>query len=361
MYKPKDSQFWWASYIDSTGRRVRRSTGTADKKEAAALEAKWKLETHQQKKWDKEPSRTFGELMLAYMEGPSKDKRSHKRDWFSLTRLNEVFNGRELSSITATDVRQYIAKRTAAGVGPSTINKEIALFRVALNWARKELEWNISNPFAGRKLKEPQGRIRWITREESQRLIASAKSEPNSQHVVDFIRLGLNTGMRSGEMLGLEWERVDLAANLVYLDAKHQKSGKIGSVPLNREAREAILSRARFRAENCPASPWVFAHETGDRIKSVHKGFLGSCKRIGLKDFHPHDLRHTCAAWLVQAGVSIREVAELLRHSDIRVTMRYAHLSPDNVRAAVSLLDAPESSRSGFSRGGNVTSILKAV
>jgi hypothetical protein len=80
---------------------------------------------------------------------------------------------------------------------------------------------------------------------------------------------------------------------------------------------------------------------------SVNNSFPAACRRAGIENFRPHDMRHTCAAWLVQAGVSIREVAELLRHSDIRVTMRYAHLAPDNVRAAVSALDG-EVSRSRF-------------
>ena len=89
-------------------------------------------------------------------------------------------------------------------------------------------------------------------------------------------------------------------------------SGKVGSVPLNSEAREAILARARFRAEHCPASPWVFSNSEGERVASVKRSFATACRRAGIEDFSPHDLRHTCAAWLVQAGVSIREVAELL-------------------------------------------------
>ena len=72
---------------------------------------------------------------------------------------------------------------------------------------------------------------------------------------MDFIRLGLNTGMRPGEMLKLEWSRVDLKTNLVYLTAGDQKNRKVGNVPMNQEVRRAILSRARFRAELCPISP----------------------------------------------------------------------------------------------------------
>ena len=198
---------------------------------------------------------------------------------------------------------------------------------------------NSQDPFQWPQTQGPEGRIRWITREEAVRLIEAAKNEPKSPHLVDFIRLSLNTGMRKGEVLGLEWNRVDLKANLVYLGSSNQKNGKIGSVPLNNEAREAILSRRSFATTNCPNSQWVFCHEDGTRLGSLRKGFDGACRGVGLIDFHPHDLRHTCAAWLVQAGVTIREVAELLRHSDIRVTMRYAHLSPDNVRAAVKALE----------------------
>jgi integrase len=291
--------------------------------------------------------------MLAYLDGPSKQKRSQERDEFSAKRLFPFFQGRELGSISAADVRGYIALRQADGVAPATINKEMGLFRTALNWARKELEWEIPNPFNGRKLKEPEGRIRWITREEAKRLLETAKSEQKAPHLVDFIRLGLNTGMRSGEMLGLEWSRVDLNANLLYLGAEHQKNGKLGSIPLNREAREAILARASSRAVNCPASPWVFTNKDGERMLSIKKSFKSACKRAGLEDFHPHDLRHTCATWLVQAKVPIREVAELLRHSDIRITMRYAHLAPEDVRAAVSALDVDGE----WSRNGHVVNL----
>lgn len=356
-YKRKDSPIWWASYTDASGRRIRRPTGTEDRKEAVAIEAKWKLETHRQKHWEEQPARTFGELMLAYLDGPSQEKRSKARDEYSAKRLYPIFQGRELSSLTASDVRGYIAKRQGDCVAPATINKEIGLFRAALNWARRELEWDVPNPFIGRKLKEPEGRIRWITPEEAARLIETARREPKALHLVDFLRLGLHTGMRKGEMLGLEWSRVDLGANLVYLGAINQKNGKLGSVPLNSEAREAILSRARFRASYCPGSPWVFAHEDGTRIGSIRTAFEGASRRAGIHDFHPHDLRHTCAAWLVQGGVSLREVAELLRHADIRVTMRYAHLSPDNVRAAVKVL---EENRSRFGHGVTLVDLEKA-
>jgi integrase len=115
-------------------------------------------------------------------------------------------------------------------------------------------------------------------------------------------------------------------------------------VPLNQEAKTALQSRASFRAKYCPHSPRVFAHRGGERIQSVENAFASACaRRSGIEDFRIHDLRHCRAAWFGSGRLFIRAVTELLRHSDIRVTMRYAHLAPENIRAAVSVLEAPES------------------
>lgn len=348
LYRRTDSPWWWASFTDGRGKPARRSTGTADKAEARAVRAKWELEAHRERQFGPKPvasGHTLHELMMLFMQ--STERRSVERDRYSLKRLYPFFATRELESLKASDVREYIAKRQDEGVSNGTINRELGLMSTALNWARSELEWDIPNPLQGRKLKEPEGRIRWITRAEAAALIQAAQSEPRAPHIVNFIVLGLHTGMRRGEMLGLEWRRVDLQEGLVYLEPRHQKNGKIGSVPLNSTARAAIVAQARYRAEHCPKSQWVFCDKEGARVISIKNSFKTACGRAGIDNFHPHDLRHTCAAWLVQAGVSIREVAELLRHADIRVTMRYAHLAPENVRAAVNVLDG-NVSRSSF-------------
>ena len=145
-------------------------------------------------------------------------------------------------------------------------------------------------------------------------------------------------------MLGLEWGRVDLAAGLVHLEGTHTKSRKRRAVPLNQTARRAVLDRARFRAQCCPDSPWVFCNAQGERIKDVKRSFGTACRRASVEDFRFHDLRHySCAAWLVSSGVGLTEVRDLLGHSSVKVTERYAHLAPENVRAAVAVLDAGES------------------
>jgi integrase len=71
----------------------------------------------------------------------------------------------------------------------------------------------------------------------------------------------------------------------------------------------------------------------------VKKAFTSACQGAGIRDFRIHDLRHTCAAWLVSAGVSLPEVRDLLGHTTVKMTERYAHLAPENVRVAVSVLE----------------------
>ena len=340
LYRRPDSPRWWASYIDAGGRRVRRSAGTTDRREAEALLAKWKLEAYREKQWGEQPKHTFEELMVVYLRASERDKRpsGYQRDKDIVRHLRDHFGGMTLDALTPALVRAYIDARRDE-VKPATVNRELCVLSAAINYARRELEWEIPNPVAGRKLREPEGRVRWLSQAEAQRLIAEAEREPQAPHLADFIRLALNTGCRKGELLGLEWWRVDLQAGLIRLEGHHTKTGKRRAVPLNARAREAMLSRARFRAQYCPDSPWVFCHEDGSKVGDVKRSFHTACRRAEIEDFRVHDLRHTCAAWLVSAGVPLTAVRDLLGHTTVKMTERYAHLAPENVRAAVDILD----------------------
>ena len=261
--------------------------------------------------------------------------------WFkpAAKQLYKSFSGAALDSIRPQDVRAHVRKRKQEGRAASTINKEVGLLSAAINYAKREWGWDINNPAQGCRQREPEGRVRWITRREVTALIRAAEIDPRSSHLPDFIRLAAHTGCRKGELLGLEWRRVDLQAGLIHLEAEHTKTGRRRSVPLNREARNAIISRARFKVQHCPSSQWVFCRKDGTRIADVKRSFATACRRVGIEDFRIHDLRHTCAAWLVKEGVPLIEVRDLLGHRTIQMTERYAHLAPENIRAAVALLE----------------------
>jgi predicted RNase H-like HicB family nuclease len=132
-----------------------------------------------------DPGKTFDELLLAYLEEVTTTKRAPDRDKWSAKALQPHFTGRALSDIGAAEVRRYIATRKAAGAAPGTVNKEIGLMSAALNWARRELEWDVANPWESRRLREPAGRNRWLTQEEAEGLIAAAETK---EEVLELIQ-----------------------------------------------------------------------------------------------------------------------------------------------------------------------------
>ena len=244
--------------------------------------------------------------------------------------LKDFFAGQDMTQLRGRDVQGYVVHRRQF-VTDSTINRELSVLSAAINYARLEFEWHIPNPVSRRKPKQAESRVRWITRAEAAALLHKADMEPNAAHLGDFISLALHTGCRKQELLGLEWSRADFRENLIYLEGRNTKNGKRRSIPLNQLARSALMKRLRFRAEYCPDSDWVFAHRDGTRIKDVKRAFATACERAGIEDFRIHDLRHTCAAWLVSAGAPLSEVRDLLGHSSVTMTEKYAHLAPENV------------------------------
>jgi Phage integrase, N-terminal SAM-like domain len=144
IYERSDSAFYWASYTDANGARVRCSTGirksVEGKREAEALLAKWRLEVHRSRHWGEQPSRTFEELMLDYLKATAQDKKpwGHRRDRDAIRHLRRYFSGRELTGIKAADVRGYVNNRRAAWVCNATINRELSVLSAAINYARRE-------------------------------------------------------------------------------------------------------------------------------------------------------------------------------------------------------------------------------
>lgn len=325
-HKREGSPFWYISYTNASGQRIRESSGTTVRKEAEELERRRKSEAWAKARLGQEPARTVEEVLLEYLNHLG-DTPAGERARHAAKPLYQHFQGQ-----TTIAPEQIVAYRRNRNRAPATIRKELSVLSAAFNYCRRDLGWGIENPLAGRLGKKPEGRIRWITRAEADALIAAARRSEKAPYLWAFIQLGLFSGMRKGELLGLEWSRVDMDAELVYLRPKDQKGKRYDSVPLNRRAIEAVRSLQGEHAR------WVFS-AGGQRIQNVRRSFATACKNAGIEDFHIHDMRHTCAAWLVQAGVPLREVAEILRHRDIRTTMIYSHLAPDSAKKAISALD----------------------
>jgi integrase len=335
LYLRPDSQIWWADYTDEHGRRVRRSTGTKDRAEAERVLKVWRKTVEHVRRTGTEPPRPIEDLLLAYLTGPSTAKRSHETDLHRSKSLLRHLKERDLRELSPKDITAYKAARRDEGASDSTTNRELALLSHAINWACLELEWRVPNPVKGRLTTEPEGRVRWITPEEAERLITAAGQARKLAGLDDFVVVALHTGMRKGELLGLEWSRVDLQGRTIQLESIHTKAGKRRRIPLSERAREALLRRWAVRG----SSPWVFCWPTGEPWRDIRGAFERACMDAGIENFHIHDLRHTCASWLVMSGAPIYEVRDLLGHSTVMMTERYSHLAPEALRLTVSRLD----------------------
>lgn len=279
----------------------------------------------------------FEEVVGIYLS--EKNHRSRQRDLYSLKRLQPYFGGRNLLDLRRGDVRRYVAARLCDGVRESTVKRELKFLSAAINFVRVEHDHSeLPNPAQSLGLDGGEARVRWISRSEASALVLAAGATAKRPHLPNFVRLALSTGCRKNELLALEWHRVDFERSCLRLEVEHTKNGKRRLVPLNGSAMSALMDQRDWVMRKCSGSVWVFPSWSGKRIQTLQKGFDAACARAGIENFRIHDLRHTFASWLVMEGVSLYVVKDLLGHSSITVTERYAHLSPDEGRAAVQKL-----------------------
>jgi integrase len=151
-----------------------------------------------------------------------------------------------------------------------------------------------------------------------------------ADHLTPIVLVAINTGLRRGELLSLEWSDMNLEARMLTVRSEHSKSGKQRHVPLNAEAL-TVLKQWKSQAGQGPS---VFGIAS---IKSSWAALLTTAK---VENFRFHDLRHHFASRLVMAGVDLNTVRELLGHADLTMTLRYAHLAPEHLAAAVEKLAA---------------------
>lgn len=159
-----------------------------------------------------------------------------------------------------------------------------------------------------------------------------------ADHIEPLILIAMNTGLRRGDLLNLRWQNIDLTRRqmtLVISKSSHarRKAGKRVepvTLPLSPEAVK-VLSTWREQCEG----ELVFPGSSGKALTDVKKGFNAVMARAKIAGFRFHDLRHTFASRLVMAGVDLNTVRELMTHADIKMTLIYAHLSPDHKAAAL--------------------------
>ncbi len=159
-----------------------------------------------------------------------------------------------------------------------------------------------------------------------------------AEEFVDYLRpvvlVALNTGLRRGEILQLEWKDVDLDGKWITVSGAIAKNGQTRRVPLNAEAVAILQAWRQFRSRRASAAR-VFPGSDGEGLQRIDKAWRSLIEIAGIEKFRFHDLRHYFASRLVQSGIDLNTLRELMGHADITMVLRYAHMSPDRLAMAV--------------------------
>ena len=320
------------------GRQIRRSTEVTDKKLAERIYFKVMGLVAEGKWFDRppaQPHRTVKDLLERYLRDYSalnKAVLTHRRDQSLAAHVRRAFGEVPLDQLRPAQLAEYKASRRAEGAAPKTLNDELTLLGHAYKLAMMEWEWASDNPVLKIAKEKVRNQIeRWLTSEEEHQLLAA--SPPWLQEIILF---ALHTGMRQSEILNLQWPQVDLARRT--LTILEQKNGARDTLPLNATAVDVLRARAGVRSIS---TAYVFFNGAGHRIdaRNLLRAFYPAMRKAGIERFRFHDLRHTFATRLIQAGVDVYTVQKLGRWKTISMVMRYAHHHPESLRGGAEVLD----------------------
>jgi integrase len=263
--------------------------------------------------------------------------KSYKRSWdtdVSLLKnhLLPRFSAKYMDEITRQDIVKMHSDRKASGAAAGSANRLLIMMRYIFNLAvRWEVPGIKANPTKGVPLMEENNKKeRYLSVEEAQRLYDAVCKSQNTmlKYIVPMLIL---TGARKREVLDAKWEDFDFTRRIWRIPIS--KSGKARRVPLSDGALNILSTMPRdMKCE------WTFPNpDTKKPFVSIFCAWDTARKSVGLGDVRVHDLRHSHASFLVNAGRTLYEVQHILGHTQVKTTQRYAHLSHDT------LLDATNS------------------
>jgi integrase len=326
MSLKKRGHIWHIHFHTPDGRRIRQSSGTGDRKEAQEYHDRLKAQYWRQQAIGDKPDRTWKEAVVQFLK-ETEHKASHKGDIQKLKWLDQKFGKLSLKQVSRERVARIgeVKKNEASS---ATANRYLALIRTILRKASLEWQWIDQAPKI-RLYPEPKGRVRWLTRAESDLLL---KELP--EHLEVMARFTLATGLRWANVSELEWNQLDIHRKCAWIHPDQAKSRKAIQVPLNPEA----LSVLNKQIGKHPL--YVFTYN-GKKIQQGSRASWRKAKeRAGITDFRWHDLRHTWASWHVQAGTPIHVLQELGGWSSIEMVQRYAHLGGQHLAEYASAISS---------------------
>jgi integrase len=285
----------------------------------------------------------------------------------TLARLRHNFAdllSRPMEEITPWLIEKWRAAERKRAKAPSTINRDLTVLKAALS---KAVDWEVLKVHPLLKVKpikiDRQGKVRYLSQDEEDRLrtalanrddrLKQARERGNiwrqdrgyptmpsivqhtyGDHLTPMVLLSLNTGLRRGEVFNLTWDHVNFQTRILTVEGQGTKTGQTRHIPLNDEA----LTVVRAWQAQSTSEGFVFPGKNGNRLDNVRKSWAGVLHEADITGFRWHDLRHDFASKLVMAGVPLNTVRDLLGHSTMIMTLRYAPLAPDHKAEAVARL-----------------------
>jgi integrase len=277
-----------------------------------------------------------------FMPWAKLNKRTWVHDEFRSRPLIQAMGNKALDEISPILIEKYKrdrrATKTVRGTlrASSTVNRELELLSKTFSLAI-DLGLAIHNPCRKvKRFREDNERNRYLSDEEESRLMAVLNGPREALR--PLVVLAIHSGMRRGELLSLRWANVDFERGLIHVMNSHREKTKTGhsrSIPMNEIARKELQA---LHAESGDTE-YVFVNRTTKKPRTeLKRGFRTACREAKLEDFHFHDLRHTAATRLGDAGVDARRIMAILGHRCIQTSARYTHATDDGLRRAVEAL-----------------------
>lgn len=313
--RQRDAQIWWAA------------------RRKAIEDGSWEALA--------KPNRvSLGEAIAQYREY----SKAHHRSFSTyidngLTVLEEaVGSATPLKEVTTAGIEQMKLRRLETDkVAKSTVDKNVAVAKSFFTWCINQ-GLTSANPVKKVKLfHEDNERVRFLEPDaEYPKLLAEAQNGP--WYLEPIIVLDVNTGLRRRNILGLRWDQVDFKRRIIRIESR-TKSGRPHNLPLN----DTAFQKLKEVHQKTGSRRYVFVHLEGkfegQPITDIKNAFNGAVDRAKIQDFRFHDLRHTFCSWLAIRGVPLTAIQKLAGHASIKMTLRYAHLSPRYLADEVKALD----------------------
>ena len=240
--------------------------------------------------------------------------------------------------ITPTDLREYKHHLDETlQLKPKTINRKLSSLRSFFKWAGIEGYFSDNRlPHIPQPIKEQALAPKWLDRLSQYDLYRIVEKGRKTRDIA-IVKLLLNTGLRVSELCALTWKDIRITAKKGHLNVNHGKGSKRRVVPLNKDARSALLELGY--SQNKDSDRRVFIGQRGAMTpRGIESALKKYVKQTDLEGISPHQLRHTFCKNLIDAGVSLEKVATLAGHDNLETTRRYCTPSEQDLAAAVELI-----------------------